>query len=72
MQQYFSRKTTIDKLLEDFEMLFAFRATCAQLPYFPCVEHVELKVLEKEMAILDLPTVDQWKKIENYGKYMLR
>ena len=74
MEQYLSGKMIIDKLSEDFEILFAFRATCAQLAYFSYVEHVELRVLAKEMANLELPTIDQWKAIEKYGKtkYRLR
>ena len=48
-------------------MLFAFRATCAQLPNFYYMEHVELRLLEKEMASLELETVDQWKIVEKYG-----
>ena len=58
MQQSLSGKEIIDKLSEYFEMLYAFRATCAQLPEFSYMEHVELRVLEKEMANLELPTID--------------
>ena len=64
MQQCLSRNAITDKSSENFEMLFAFRATCAQLPEFSYVEHVELRVLDKEMANLELPTVDQWKTVE--------
>ena len=50
------------------------RATCAQLPENSYKDHVELRVLAKEMASLELPTVNQWKTIEKYGKtkYKLR
>ena len=58
----------VDKLDEDFEMLFDFKATCAKLSYFSYVENVELIVLAKEMANLDFPMVDQWKIIEQFGK----
>ena len=59
MQQYFSGNTKVDKLPEDFEIVYSFRATCAQLLEFSYVEHVELRVLAKEMAILKLPTIEQ-------------
>ena len=74
MQQSLSRKITIDNLDGDFEMMIDFKATCAKLQYFPYVENVELKVLEKEMINLDLPTFGPWKIIENFGKskYKLR
>ena len=74
MQQSLSRKITIDNLDGDFEMMIDFKATCAKLQYFSYVENVELRVLEKEMINLDLPTIGQWKIIENFGKrkYKLR
>ena len=64
----------MDKLSEYFEMLYAFRATSEQLPKLSNMEHLELRVLAKEMASLELPTVNQWKTVEKYGKtkYMLR
>ena len=68
MQQYLYGKIIIDKLSYDFKMMFAFIATCAQLPYFSYMEHVELRVLGKEMASLQFPNFDQWKTIEKYGK----
>ena len=64
----------VDKLPKDFEMLFDFKATCAKLSYFSYVDNVELRVLEKEMFNMDLPIVDQWKTVEQFGKnkYKLR
>ena len=74
MQQYLSGKTIVEKLSKDFEIINTFRATCAQLPPISYVDHVELRVLAKEMASLELPTVDRWKTIEKFGKtkYKLR
>ena len=68
MQQSLSGKIVVDKLVGDFVMLFDFKATCAKLIDFSYVENVELKVLAKEMVNLGLPTVDQWKTIEQFGK----
>ena len=42
----------------DFEIIDTFRDTCAQLPTISYEDHVELRVLAKEMASLKLPTVD--------------
>ena len=53
-------------------MLFAFRATCPQMPEFSYVEHVELRVLAKEMEILEIPIVDQLKTIDKYVKTKYR
>ena len=57
-QQYLSGKTVIHKLAGDFGMLFDFKATCAKLPDFSYLENMELRVLVKDMIILDLPTAD--------------
>ena len=58
----------IDKLTGDFEMLFDFKSICTKLPKFSYAENVELNVMVKEMISLDLPTTDQWKLVDNYGK----
>ena len=58
----------VDKLAKDFEMMFDFKATCAKLPYFSYIENVEFRVLEKEMANMDLPTADEWRTIQQFGK----
>ena len=63
--QFLSRKTVIDKLTVNFEMLFDFKAICTNFPEFSYVENVELSVMEKEMISLDLPTTDQWKLVDN-------
>ena len=58
----------VDKLAVDFEMINTFIAVCSQLPPISYVDHVELKVLEKEMDNMELPYVDQWKEIEIFGR----
>ena len=74
MQESMSGKTIVEKLYVDFELINTFKATCAQLPTIFYVDHVELRVLAKEMAILELSTVNQWKIVEKFEntKYMLR
>ena len=71
--QSLSRKIVIDKLTIDFEMSFEFKAICTKFPEFSYAENVELNLMVKEMISLDLPTTDQWKLVDNYGKhkYML-
>ena len=69
MQQSLSRKKIVDKLADDFEMVFAFKATCARFPDYSYRDHVKLRVLSKEMFTLDLPSMDQWKTIEKYGRF---
>ena len=74
MQQSLSRKKIVENLSIDFEIIDTFRATCAQLPTISYVDHVELRVLTKETVGLELPNINQWKKVEKFGntKYSLR
>ena len=68
MTQSFSGKVIIDKLVVDFELVHTFRTIGAQLPPISYVDHVQLRVLEKEMKSLELPSGDKWKNIEKFGK----
>ena len=68
LQQALSGKATVDKLEDDFEIVFTFRATCARLPDFSYRDHMEMWVLSKEMSTLEFPTMDQWKEVENFGR----
>ena len=68
MNQSLSRKTVVDKLAVNFEIINTFRTFCSQLPPISYVDHVELRVLVKEMTNLELPSVDQWKTIEKFGR----
>ena len=68
MNQSLSRKVIIDKLAVDFELVTAFKAIGAQLPPISFIDHVELRVLAKEMASLELPSRAQWKTIKKFGK----
>ena len=74
MQQSLFVKTIVEQLSKDFEIFNTFRATCAQLPEISYMDHVKLRAQAKEMDSLELPTVDQWKTVENFGKtkYKLR
>ena len=68
MNQSLSGRTIVDKLANEFEMLFTFKETCVQLQGFFYIDHIELRVLEKEMSTLDLPSPDQWKTKEKFGR----
>ena len=43
------------------------------MPLIYSVNHVEMRVLAKEMEIIEITSGDQWKTIEKFGKmkYML-
>ena len=61
IHQSVSIKEIVYKLANDFEMIFSFKAMCARLLDFSYRDHAKLRVLAKEMASLDLPSLDQWK-----------
>ena len=68
MTQSLSQKIIIDKLEVDFELVNSFKEINAHLPPISYIDHVELRVLEKEMESLEFPSRDQWKTIEKFGK----
>ena len=68
MNQSLSGKIVVDKLAADFEIINTFRTVCSQLAPISYVGHGELRVLEKQITNLDLPSVDQWKTREKFGK----
>ena len=73
LHQSLSGKTIVDKLVDEFEIIFSFKEECALLQNYPYMDHVELCVLSKEMFTLDLSSADEWQTVEKYGrsKYML-
>ena len=56
----------------DFEIVDSFRMIGAKLPPIPYVDHVEKRVLAKEMENIELPYGDQWNTIEKFGKIKYR
>ena len=68
MTQSLLGKFIIDNPTVDFELVNTFRAIGAQLTPISYIDHVELRVLAKEMEILELPSRDQWKTIQKFGK----
>ena len=68
MTRSLSGKVIIDKIEVYFELVNAFREICAQLPPISYVDHVELRVLEKEMESLEFLYGDEWNTIEKFIK----
>ena len=68
MTHSLSGKVIIDKLEVDLEQVNMFRTIGDKLPPIAYVDHVELRVLEKEMESMDLSSGYQWKTIEKFGK----
>ena len=68
MNQSLSEKTVVDKLVVDFEIINTFRTICFQLPPISYVDHVELRLLAKEMVNLELPSMNQSKTIEKFER----
>ena len=56
----------------EFELLDSFRTTSDQLPPICYVDHVEMRVLDKEMTNLEMASRDQWNTIEKIGKMKYR
>ena len=73
MQQSLARNIIVKKIADEFELVFTFRATCTKFSDFLYRDHVELCVLEKEVFVLYLSTVAQWKAVNKFGrsKYIL-
>ena len=67
MQQSLSGKIVFDKLVSEFELLFDFKATCAEVPETSYPETMELEAQEFDMAVTTLPGPDLWRVIQQYG-----
>ena len=67
MQQSLSGRTVCDKMANEFELLFDFKATCAKAPKTSYPETMELKVQAFDIAVTTLSGPDQWRSIQQYG-----
>ena len=61
-----SGKIIFDKLANEFELLFDFKATCATVPETSYRETMELKMQELDMALATFPSPDLWRSIQQY------
>ena len=68
MTQSLTGKAIIDKLAMDFEILDSFKMIGANIPPISYVDHVDLRVLDKEMENLEVPCGEKWKTIEKFEK----
>ena len=73
MNQLLSRKIIVDKLADEFEILFTFKEACVHLQRYSYKDHIKLHMLEKEMSIMELPSPYQYKTVERFErtKYIL-
>ena len=67
MQQSLSGNIVFDKLANEFELLFDFKATCAEVTETLYPETMELKVQALDMTVVSLPGPDLWRSIQQYG-----
>ena len=58
----------VDKLANEFEILFTFKEACAHLKIFSYNDHIELCMLAKEISTLELLFLAQWKAVERFGR----
>ena len=63
MTQSLLGELIVDKLDVDFELVNSFKTIGTQLPPISYVDHVELRVLAKEMENMEMLSGDQWKTI---------
>ena len=66
MTQSLSGKVIINKFVMEFDIINTFRTIGAQSPPISYVDLMELGVLAKEIASMELPCGDQWNTIENF------
>jgi hypothetical protein len=72
MDQPLTGQIVAEKLTRDFELASMFRGARTLHVGYSYREHTELRVLITELATLDLPSTDQCKSIEKYGKARIK
>ena len=63
MQQSLSGKIIFDKLTSDLELLFDYKATCAELPKTSYPEMMQLKTQAYDMVVMTFPGPNLWRVI---------
>ena len=61
-------KVIVDKLIEDFEILQKFLIVRGGLPTVSYEAYVDLEVFIQEMIEYDIPSAEQWRAVERFGK----
>ena len=71
MEQALSGKVIFDKLANDFELWFDFKATWSKVPMNSYSEVMELRVEAYDMVSAPFPGPDTWKTIHHFGSVQL-
>ena len=71
MEQVFSRKVVFEKVENDFELWFEFKATRSKVPMTSYSEAMELRAQAYDMVAMPLPGFVTWKTIHHYGAIQL-
>ena len=71
MEQALSGKVVFDKLANDFELWFEFKATWSKVPMTSYSEEMELRAQAYDMVAAPLPSIGTWKTIHHYGAIQL-
>ena len=61
-------KVIVDKLTEDFEILQKFLIVRGGLPNMSYETYMDLEVSIREMIEYDIPSAEQWRAVERFGK----
>ena len=61
-------KVIVDKLIEDFEILQKFLIVRGGLPTMSYETYMDLEVSIWEMTEYDIPSAEQWRVMERFGK----
>ena len=61
-------KVIVDKLREDFEILQKFLIVRGGLPTMSYETYMDLEVSIREMIEYDIPSAEQWRAVERFGK----
>ena len=67
MEQALSGKVIFDKLANDFELWFDFKAMRSKVPMTSYSEEMELRAQAYDMVAAPLPGPDTWKTIRHFG-----
>ena len=62
------RKTIVDKLTEDFEILQKILIVRGGLPAVSYEAYVDLEVSIREMSKYETPSAEQWRTMERFRK----
>ena len=68
LEKGLTRKFIVDKVTEDFEILQKFLIIGGGLPKVSYEAYMELEVSIREMIEYDIPSKEEWRAIERFGK----